>query len=400
MSRSEWNDDESYEAAPLPAHERVWRHPSEMGEQAWVMSEPPLAIGRGLTVATGTIGCVLALAVLWTMLPTQAGRDAESAVRSTLATRTDSGLTTERTEPSATDGSLGSTAISAVASESTGSSLSAVPTTAGQTQNTAAATTTPARPLHTYQVQQGSTVTEVAVAVAVNGGTLVVTTAQAVSADLTVELMLPDGNLATARVLFVDDRSGLAVLAPETASGAMAFAVASEIVAGDELTFFGDEPTTVVVTDDLTIPSAWADDSSIIEGTPVVNQRGELVALCSHDQDGAGRLVQLSNLDQLQQAIGGYPGSAKVWLGVVLNDDPAGQLSIGGVDPAGPAALAGLTSGDVIVSVDGVPVANGQALTDALTSHVPGDVVQLTIIRADATETVVSVTLAAPKTTL
>ena len=63
MSRSDWDDDEQYEVAPLPAHERVWRHPSEMGEQAWLHSEPPLAIGRGLTMATGTIGCVLALAV-------------------------------------------------------------------------------------------------------------------------------------------------------------------------------------------------------------------------------------------------------------------------------------------------------------------------------------------------
>lgn len=396
MSRSEWNDDEPYEAAPLPAHERVWRHPSEMGEQTWVLSEPPLAIGRGLTVATGTIGCVLALAVLWTMLPTQAGRDAESAVRSTLANRTDSGLTTARTEPSATDGPLGSAAGRAVTADSVGSSLVAS-TASSQTQNTTAGTIAPTRPVHTYQVQQG---TEVAVAVAVNRGTLVVTTAQAVSADLTVELMMPDGNMASARVLFVDERSGLAVLAPETASGAMAFAVASQIVAGDELTFFGDEPSTVVVSDDLTIPSAWADDASIIEGTPVVNQRGELVALCSHDQDGTGRLVQLSNLDQLQQAIGSYPGSAKVWLGVVLNDDPSGQLSIGAVDPVGPAALAGLTSGDVIVSVDGVPLVNSQALTDALTLHAPGDVVKFEIVRADATEAVVSVTLAAPKTSL
>ena len=82
MDRSEGNDDELYPIAPIPAHERQWRHPSEMGEQAWVASEPPLTIGRGLTAATGVIGSVLALAVLWTMLPTHAGRTAAVSVPS------------------------------------------------------------------------------------------------------------------------------------------------------------------------------------------------------------------------------------------------------------------------------------------------------------------------------
>jgi S1-C subfamily serine protease len=170
-------------------------------------------------------------------------------------------------------------------------------------------------------------------------------------------------------------------------------------VPGDQLTFFGDVQLTITVGDDNSIDGSWADDSSIREGTPVVNQRGELVALCSH-ADGVARLVQLANLDELQQAIAAYTGTAKVWLGIALNDAPSGELSISAVEPAGPAASAGVTSGDVIVTIDGAAIANRQALTTALAIHVPGDVVQLGILRSDGTSLTLAITLADPKTTL
>ena len=81
MSRSwtEWSPTtRRYPDAPLPRHERAWRHPSEIGEATWRSSEPPLAVGRGLLVTTGAIGALLALAVLWAMLPTGAGGGANA----------------------------------------------------------------------------------------------------------------------------------------------------------------------------------------------------------------------------------------------------------------------------------------------------------------------------------
>ena len=62
-------DAAGYPVAPLPKHERQWRHPSEIGQQAWVMSEPPIALGRGLLVTTGAIGCAIGLAILWMLFP-------------------------------------------------------------------------------------------------------------------------------------------------------------------------------------------------------------------------------------------------------------------------------------------------------------------------------------------
>lgn len=399
MSR-EWNDDEQDDPAPLPAHERAWRHPSEVGERAWVYSEPPLTIGRGLTAATGAIGGLLAMAVLWTMVPTQAGRNVVAIASSTVVDISGTGLVTSRTTiPVRTTDSLPQS-TAAIASSSTTQQANAV---LDPTQSSVATPET--RPLPTYQVAVGTDLTPGAVAVSVNGGSLVITTAQAVTADQTVDLLLSDGSTGSARVLFVDDRRGLAVLTPlaggggTTIDGIESFTVSPTVTAGDKLTFFGAKEMTFTVTDENTIDSVWADDASIREGTPVVNQRGELVALCSH-RDGVGRLVQLGNLDELQQAIAGYSISATVWFGIAVTDNAAGELVVDAVDPVGPAATAGLTSGDVVQTLDGTSVTDSRSITTLLASHKPGDVVPVGVRHVDGTVATVNVTLGDPKTTL
>ena len=379
MSWSEWDNDEQGHPAPLPAHERAWRHPSEMGEQAWLRSEPPLVIGRGLSAAAGAIGGLLAMAVLWTMLPTEAGRSAVATVRSTLGLRSETGLVADLTTP-VTD-----LVASTVRTTSVVPSGSTTSNPATSTEPVASSIAAVEPPMPTYQVQQGADLTTSAVAVAVNGGNLVVTTSQAVTAELTVELLLPDGSTDTARVLFVDDNA----INVEAAAA----------LPGDQLTFFGDVQRNVTVGADNAIDASWAGDASIREGTPVINQRGELVALCSHG-DTSSRLVPLANLDELQQAIAGYTAASKVWMGIALNDDPSGDLSVSAVDPAGPAATAGLTSGDVILTIDDVPVTTGQSLAEALGAHQPGDVVVLGVRRADGTIATLGLTLAQPSSTL
>ena len=63
-----------------------------------------------------------------------------------------------------------------------------------------------------------------------------------------------------------------------------------------------------------------------------------------------------------------------------------------GIVPDGPAAKAGIETGDVILSVDGIAVDGADELIIAIRSHVPGDTIQLEIERAgggtDAVEVV------------
>jgi hypothetical protein len=70
------------------------------------------------------------------------------------------------------------------------------------------------------------------------------------------------------------------------------------------------------------------------------------------------------------------------YLGTIpdMTDNPGG-VEISGVRPGSPAEKAGLTAGDIIVKIGDMDVTNLQAMTDALRSHVAGDVVQVQYLR-------------------
>ncbi|MFZ4718126.1 MAG: S1C family serine protease [Ilumatobacteraceae bacterium] len=408
MDRSEGNDDEQYPSAPVPAHERQWRHPSEVGQQTWVATEPPLTIGRGLSAATGVIGGVLALAVLWTMLPTHAGRSAGVTVRSTVATSAALGNTS--TVPAsvspAPDTTSDASPTTTTDPASTTSAPNAIPTTVDETP------TTRPEPLPTYAVTLGTSVEPVAVAVAVNHGALVITTASAVRDDNTVALRLPDGSVETAEVLLVDERSGFAVLAHDASTSMASFTVATDVQPGEQLSFYGGDSATAIVGDDGAIsvapPSTEPGTDTTVadtpidelpEGTPVVNERGELVALCSH-RDGVASLVSLEHLDSLRKALAN-DAAGRVWMGVMLREagvDGTG-VTVDSVTTGGPAAEGGLLPGDVITSLDDQAVVDATSIGAALAPYEPGDAITLAIIR-DGRQLTIGVTLAAPRANL
>lgn len=360
MAAGELNDDDPRHA-PLPAHERGWRHPSEVGNEAWLQSEPPIMLGRGLTATTGAIVVMIALAVLWTMMPTQAGRTAVVSVRSTLATS--SVVVNSLRLPTDTAGS------------STVAPSTAAPSTI------VASTLAPPQPMPTYNLQKTKTLEGGAVAVAVSGSSLIITTAFAVEADNTVLLLLDDGSTEMAEVLFVDQASGLAVLATESMPEDLAFKVA-EIEPGDELTLIGDTTYTFTVGADGTVTQEFAYDDSVREGTPVMNQNGDLVGLCSNSK--AEHFVALGDLALLHESLAGWSG--KIWMGIVFDTNSNDQILIEAVDPDGPAAVAGLSAGDIIVAINSTPVADNATFVEALAGLMPGDSVQLTVRTSDGQE--------------
>ncbi len=388
MERSDWDDDEQYPAAPVPAHERAWRHPSEIGHAAWVTTEPPLALGRGLLVATGAIGGLLSLAVLWTMLPSSSGRSGVTAL-STVAARSSADF-------------AGSTSVASLAPTTT--ARPAATTTehllSSSTQPAINPTTSSPAP-HTpgvIKVTKGTIEVQVpAVAVALGDGSVVVTTARAVGDESTVILSADDSTTASASVVWKD--SNVALLSPDSAAMAESFPLAQSTQAGDHVRVMSDEPVDVTLSTDasgqLSLGS-WDGDAPA-EGTPVVNDAGSLVGLFSLGDAGA-ELVRVDNVPglaaQLQQPTTTTP-AAKVTLGVRIATATNGSLFIEAVDLAGPAAIGGVQAGDTLVAVDGTTMV---ALTDVqaiLATHQPGDTVTLTVLRA-GTATTLSVVLGGP----
>ena len=87
----------------------------------------------------------------------------------------------------------------------------------------------------------------------------------------------------------------------------------------------------------------------------------------------------------LSAGLGGM-GSAQP-MAVTMN----GGVALTGVVPEGPAERAGLERGDLILSVDGTPVASLRELYTALWEHEPGESVSLQVLR-ESTIRVVEVT--------
>lgn len=246
---------EEYPPAPLPAHERAWRHPSEVGAEAWRRSEPPLSIGRGLFLVTSACCATLGAALVWATLSTHPGRLSPASAR----------------------------AVASVASAET-------------TAPTAPELVTPP----TFRVEDGSVRPEPAIGVPLSDGRVILTTADAVRGAHTLELRDAAGRSEQAHVVLVDDTTGLAVLVTDTNAIPMAYEIATALDSGDELRF-GDDSVVVVHGESISTTHWYGVHSH--EGSPVVNQRGELVGLCSRTERGI-RVLLLEQVDEILRRLG------------------------------------------------------------------------------------------------
>jgi putative serine protease PepD len=88
------------------------------------------------------------------------------------------------------------------------------------------------------------------------------------------------------------------------------------------------------------------------------------------------------------------------YLGVTVGDSQAGSGAvIGTVRAGGPAAAAGLKSGDVITEINGIPILDANKLTAAVSSHNPGDKLEITVKRGGSTLTITATLGTRPATT-
>jgi len=103
----------------------------------------------------------------------------------------------------------------------------------------------------------------------------------------------------------------------------------------------------------------------------------------------------VSAADASSMSLGTAPGTTRVMLGIIPNSvaSVTAGVSIGGLVPLSPAAVAGLQEGDIITRLGPKQLENIQDMTEVLRDAQPGDKIVITFLRAGA-ELKATVTLA------
>jgi S1-C subfamily serine protease len=138
-------------------------------------------------------------------------------------------------------------------------------------------------------------------------------------------------------------------------------------------------------------------------GGPLVDMNGDLIgvntAIVSSSGASAGigfAIPAVMARQVIDAALSGGHTVVRPWLGAktqTLTDEMARSFGLAApigvvvsdIWPAGPAARAGLRSGDVIQAIDGAPVEDEGTLTYRIATRRPGETVTLTVRRAGQT---------------
>jgi serine protease Do len=120
-------------------------------------------------------------------------------------------------------------------------------------------------------------------------------------------------------------------------------------------------------------------------GGPAFNMAGEVIGINSAivspsgGSVGIGFAIPSNSARAIVAALLAHGEIPRGWLGVSVSDPSggAGGAEITGVEPGGPADKAGLTSSDILVTVNGQGVTGASDLTRAIASIAPGSKVVL-----------------------
>ncbi|HEX2514356.1 MAG TPA: trypsin-like peptidase domain-containing protein [Chloroflexota bacterium] len=243
-----------------------------------------------------------------------------------------------------------------------------------------------------------------------------------------VRVALADGRVAEARVLADDPSNDLAILkieAPNLQAARIgdsdALEVGQPVVAiGYALALPGGPSVTAGVVSALgrsieepngvVLPNLVQTDTAINPGNsggPLLNANAEVIGINTAGADqaqGINFAVAINEAKPTMQSAATTGQVVRPFLGVQVlgtvtpaiaaaNDLPVDYGIAVEPVPGGPAAQAGVRSGDIIIAVDGAPVRTVQEFQRALLAHQPGQTVQLTIQRQTGAPVTVNVTL-------
>jgi putative serine protease PepD len=265
--------------------------------------------------------------------------------------------------------------------------------------------------------QSGSTAT--GTGFVVDGKGHIVTAAHVVEGASSISVKFQDGTTRTAKVLGTDEATDVAVLSVDPSGltlHPLALGSSASLSIGDQVAAIGDPFTydrslstgvvsgldrTISAPNGFTVAHAIQTDAALNPGNsggPVLDTSGRVIGIVdqiatngsSQTSSGVGFAVpidlvrsELSKLEAGQTVRHAYLGVSTSDLGT----GTAGAL-IQSVTSSGPAAGAGLRSGDVVTRIGSATIKGTNDLVAAVAAHAPGDRVQVTVKRGSNTQTV------------
>jgi serine protease Do len=122
-------------------------------------------------------------------------------------------------------------------------------------------------------------------------------------------------------------------------------------------------------------------------GGPVFNTDGQVIGVSSvivsptGASVGIGFAIPSETVNQVVRQLVAKGTIQRGWLGVSVEDRDDGAVLISGIDRGGPAAKAGVHSGDEVTAINGETVSTSRGLIRAVASVTPGESARLTVRR-------------------
>ncbi len=233
-----------------------------------------------------------------------------------------------------------------------------------------------------------------------------------------IQIALWDGRVAPARVIGSDPATDLAVLkiqldglpvAPitenqEVTTGDVVLAIGNAVGLAHTVTMgivsaTGRSVLRMPLYDDFIQTDAAINPGN--SGGALINTRGELIGINTRNLDAAqgaqniGFAIPIGLARNVMEQIIDYGSVRRSWIGAEFSSLRATRMPDGSkiyrgvavkeVTREGPAWNAGLRQGDVILALDGAPVADKTDFMFSIAQHEPGSRVELTVTRGDQT---------------
>ena len=227
-----------------------------------------------------------------------------------------------------------------------------------------------------------------------------------------------DGELHDAEVLGVDASTDLAVLKVDASAAngvkPLALADSDKVQVGDTALAIGyplglDRTATAGIISglerDIEAPNGFSIDKVIQtdapinpgnSGGPLLNANGEVIGVNSqiatagggNGSVGIGFAVPANTVKEVLPQLERGAAPERAYLGVSTGAAPDGGAQVGEATADGPAARAGIQSGDVITEVDGDRVQDPDDVAQAIEDNKPGDKVEVTVQRGGDERTI------------